>query len=118
MGKDGKPLLFLGITAVYVGGTGFAWFRGLDSGTPDLVSLLLGYAVLVGAVAAAVSLWKRSSWAMNAYIIWAILVLANNAWFDYTVETVWWMLALWQAVVAVILFVVGAAAKGLFGRQP
>ena len=74
-------------------------------------------AVVVCALAVTVGLWGRKSWALAAYIVWAVAIVASQFLIDSRVESVAWKVALGGTIYAVFLLCFGGIVKNELARK-
>lgn len=98
------------IVSVAVVVLGVGWVTAADR-SQDPADWLL--AVLIGAISVivAIGLWQRRRGSLAAYSGWALLALGFHVYRDMHVEPVTWKVGMGTLVVAVLLFVLGLAAR-------
>jgi len=88
MSEKQRPL-GLTVFALLLGLSALGHLARIRPEAEDLVrTLTIG--VALAAVAAAVGLWRRESWALPAFVTWALLVLARQVAREVRVEQVPW----------------------------
>lgn len=88
MAENKRPL-GLTLFAVLVGVSALSHFALLSSSSDELVRIL-SVAVAVSGLAAAIGLWRRDTWALTAFVLWALTVLARQVAREWRVEQVIW----------------------------
>ena len=87
--SDKKRPLGLTLFAVLVGLSALAHFACLTPSADELVRILT-VVVAVSGLVAALGLWRRESWALTAFVLWALSILARQVVREGRVEHVIW----------------------------
>ena len=87
--SDQERPLGLTIFAVLVGLSALGHFGCLSSSAGPSLRMLT-VAVAVSGIGAALGLWRRDSWALTAFVLWTLLVLARQVVREWRIEQVPW----------------------------